>query len=95
MYCLKCGCETQANNVFCNACLEDMATCPVRSDAVIQLPNRPAPAVEKAPRKKKQSYADYVRTLRKLIRWLCVAVAMLTLLVCLLGWLLFQQLQRQ
>lgn len=93
MYCLKCGCDTSAGNVFCDACLAEMATCPVRTDAVIQLPNRPAPVVEKTPRKKKQHYADYIRVLRRLIRWLCVVVAALTLLVCLLGFLLFQQLQ--
>lgn len=93
MYCLKCGSEVRSPDVFCQECLADMAACPVRSDAVIQLPNRPAMAVEKTPRKKKQTYADYVRTLRKLIRWLCGLAAVLTLLVCLLGYLLFQQLR--
>ena len=93
MYCLKCGNAIRSPEVFCPECLADMDTCPVRADAVIQIPNRPAPVVEKASRKKKQNYADYIRVLRRLIRWLCVAVAALTLLVCLLGFLLFQQLQ--
>lgn len=92
MYCLKCGCETRPDNVFCDHCLADMATCPVRADAVIHLPDRPALAVERSPRKKKKAYADYVRSLRRLIRCLCWVVAVLVLLVGVLGYLLYQEL---
>ena len=91
MQCLKCGSKIPSTDVFCQSCLENMAAFPVRSDAVVQLPVRPAVEVEKSSRKKK-SYADYVRTLRRLIKALCIAVAILTLLVCALCALLYHTL---
>ena len=93
MYCLKCGGDVRSPDVFCPECLADMDTCPVRTDAVIQIPYRPAPVVEKPARKKTKNHTDNIRSLRRLIRWLCVVVAALTLLVCLLGLLLFYQMQ--
>lgn len=40
MNCLKCGAETTAQNVFCDACRQDMARHPVPKDAAAVLPNR-------------------------------------------------------
>ena len=84
MYCLKCGNEVQLPNVFCNPCLEDMATCPVRSDAVIHLPDRPEPTIEKKSRKKKRSAEDRLRALRRWTVWLCLVIVVLATFVCLL-----------
>ena len=88
MQCLKCGVEIPSTDVFCKTCLGKMAAYPVKADAVVQIPVRPATEAEK-PSRKKKSYADYVRTLRRLIKALCVMVAILTLLVCLMGALLY------
>ena len=89
---LKCGSEIPSTNVFCKACLGKMESHPVRVDAVVQIPVRPAITAEK-PSRKKKSYADYVRTLRRLIKALCVVVAILTLLVCLMGAMLYHMTQ--
>ena len=93
MHCLKCGVEIQPPEVFCQDCQASMAQAPVRPDAVVYIPDRPAIVVEKPQKKKKQIYADYIRTLRRSIRWLTGAVITLVLLVCLLGFMLYQQLQ--
>lgn len=92
MYCLKCGCEISEPEVFCKKCLSSMRNFPVRPDAVIHIPERPAPPVEK-PQKKKKSYADYVRTLRRTIKTLCIILVVLTLLVCGLCALVYHQYQ--
>ena len=84
MYCLKCGNEVKLPNVFCDPCLEDMATCPVRSDAVINLPERPVPVAEKKSRKKKITDADRLRVLSRWSVWLCTLILVLSTLVCLL-----------
>ena len=90
MYCLKCGSDTQQDNVFCNTCLEDMKTCPVRSDATIHLPERPAPEIEKK-QKKVRTPADQIRTLKKVIRFLLIVLLLMSLLAAVLGFLLHHQ----
>lgn len=84
MYCLKCGCDIKPPNVFCDSCLEDMAACPVRSDAVINLPERPVPTADKKSRKKKITDTDRLRILRRWSIWLCTLILVLATVVCLL-----------
>lgn len=84
MYCLKCGCDIKSPNVFCDSCLEDMAACPVRSDAVINLPERPVPTADKKSRKKKITDTDRLRILRRWSVWLCTLILVLATVVCLL-----------
>ena len=86
MYCLKCGCDVKLPNVFCDPCLENMASCPVRSDAVINIPEHPLPVVEKKPRKKKRTDAERLRRLRRWTVWLYMTIVVLATLVCLLGY---------
>ena len=92
MYCLKCGNEVKLPNVFCEPCLEDMANCPVRSDAVINLPERPALVIEKKSRKKKRTDADRIRDLRRWSSFLCIMILVLTLIS---GLLVFQLIRTQ
>lgn len=40
MNCLKCGAKTTAQNVFCDACQQDMARHPIPKDAVAVLPDQ-------------------------------------------------------
>ena len=48
MNCLKCGRETQEDNVFCQACLLEMQKYPVHADTVVLLPRRKdAPVIKK------------------------------------------------
>ena len=92
MYCLKCGRDTKLPDVFCQECIDDMATCPVRSDVVINLPYRPEPTIEKKSRKKRKSTGEQLHSLRRLILWLCLFIVVLTSAVCMLTyWLLALQ----
>ena len=93
MRCLKCGVEIQEPEVFCDDCKAVMAQYPVRPDAVVHIPERPAIQAEKPQKKRKQIYADYIRALRRAIKLLTGAVITLVLIVCLLGFMLYQQLQ--
>lgn len=86
MYCLKCGCDVKLPNVFCDPCLENMASCPVRSDAVINIPEHPLPVTEKKSRKKKRTDTDRLRRLRRWTLCLYMAIVVLTTLVCLMGY---------
>ena len=54
MYCMKCGKETQADQVFCERCLQVMDAYPVKPDAAIHLPRRnPAPVAKKTTHRKR------------------------------------------
>ena len=91
MYCLKCGCETTANNVFCDVCLDEMKACPVNSDTSIQIPSHPMPEQEK--KQKKQRPADsQVKTLKTLIRILFVTLLLLLAMLGVVSYFLLQEL---
>lgn len=87
MNCLKCGKEVEASQVFCADCQQVMALFPVEPGTPVHIPLRNA-APEKTARHKKAGYADSMRMLQKTIRWLCVALAVLTVIVCILSGLL-------
>lgn len=40
MNCMKCGRETETEQIFCESCLEEMEKYPVKPDTVVQIPNR-------------------------------------------------------
>ncbi len=42
MQCLKCGRRIEDGQVFCADCLQVMEATPVKSDAAVVIPNRPA-----------------------------------------------------
>ena len=91
MRCLKCGVEIQPPEVFCKECLAVLAEMPVPADAVVQIPERPVSRPAKGGRKRKQVYADYIRTLRSLIRWLCVIIFLLVVLICAMAFILYRR----
>ena len=90
MVCLKCGKKTKENRVFCDRCLTTMEAYPVKPDVHIQLPNRSAAAAAKkaAPKRRQLSAEEQVTQLNKRVRVLALLVVVLSLLVCLLGFLL-------
>ncbi len=54
MHCLKCGSETQDDQVFCQHCLETMDAYPVKAGTAIHLPNRSEESVSRrVPRRKR------------------------------------------
>lgn len=84
MNCLRCGRETTNQQVFCDACLQDMARHPVKPDAPIHLPvHTPREEPRKPPRRKKKvlSPEEMLPVLRRRIRRLTVAVVVLILLL--------------
>ena len=88
MNCLKCGKEVDRSQVFCDDCLQVMDSYPVAPGTPIQILQR-APLTEKPSRRKSDRYADSIRSLRRVIRWLCIALAALTLIICVLCGLLY------
>ena len=88
MNCMKCGREIQDGQVFCPGCLEVMEKFPIAPGVHIQIPRRPA----RAPEKKAKEIPPQVQiaSLKKLIRWLWITVALLIAACGVLALLLFQ-----
>ena len=87
MYCLKCGNETQGEQVFCEACLQAMEQYPIKPGTAIYLPRQDAPTAPKKPAHAKRAPTpeEQIQSLKKLLRWtmllLFIAVAILGLAV--------------
>lgn len=93
MFCMKCGREVSAGQVFCEECLQDMAKHPVHPGTVVQLPKRTeVPAYRKHPRKRVISAEEQVRHLRRLVRGLVISLAVCIVLIALLAYPAFQHL---
>lgn len=87
MNCLKCGKEIPLGRVFCDGCQQDMDNFPVDPGTPVVIPPRPESRAEQ--RRKRRGYADTIRTYQKLIRWLCAALAVTLLIVCVLAGCLY------
>lgn len=71
MYCLRCGNETDEEQVFCAKCLEYMEQHPVKSGTPVKLPNRELhPAPKKQSRRKSLTMEEQNIRLRVLVRTL-------------------------
>ncbi len=83
MNCMKCGLEIENGQVFCESCLENMEKYPVKPGTRILLPNRPAPeAIKKQPSRKRPPTAEEkLSRLRKVLKWLTVALVVSLLLL--------------
>jgi len=87
MQCMKCGREIAAGRVFCESCLADMEKYPVKPGTPVHLPSRKAvPPVKKPPARRRPPLEEQVKSLRKRL-WI-VSVA-LTLVLTLLGGCLY------
>lgn len=90
MNCLRCGVETENDQVFCDDCRQFMAKHPVKPGTPAPLHLRPAPDPEKKQaRRKELKPEEILAQLRSLIRWLLGIIAVLTLVICVLCWILF------
>ena len=84
MKCMRCARETAPQQVFCNACLEDMARYPVRSDTPIYLPVRKP---KEAPRKKSRRFRrertaeEMVMILRKRVKVLTALTVIMVMML--------------
>ena len=81
MRCLKCGKETDRDQVFCDHCLGGMDAYPVEPGTHIHLPrNATAPAVRKPPsRKHVLSPEENVERLKKVSIWLTSIILVLSI----------------
>lgn len=81
MICLKCGKETEENQVFCGECRQVMAQYPVKPGTPIQLPQRKNLQEKKTVHKKKQNLEKQIAYLQNTLRRLYFVVALLLLTV--------------
>lgn len=82
MSCLRCGRDTAGRQVFCDACLDDMARHPVKSDTPIYLPVRKVNDTPKNRRRyrRERTAEETILILRKRIRALTALVVILVMM---------------
>lgn len=80
MSCLKCGQEVSAGQIFCDACLADMAKHPVDPSTPVILPKRARPLPVKRGHKRLLKPEDLILTQRRII-WLLMAIIFFMMLV--------------
>ena len=65
MNCMKCGRETENEEVFCRNCLQIMEKYPVRPGTVVLLPRRRESTIKKTVKRHSVSAEEQVKVLRK------------------------------
>ena len=93
--CLKCGKNTEGKAVFCQQCQEDMSRYPVKPGTVIHIPRRQA-----IPEKKNELYEEedkgrQVMRLQKTTRFLMATVALFSVLLMIMGFMLVRTLTEE
>ena len=79
MTCLKCGREMDAEQAFCEACLQEMEKYPVKPGIAIQLPVRKAaPAARKPVKKRSVSPEEQIHRLKRRV-WFLSGILVVTL----------------
>ena len=89
MACLRCGRETEGEQVFCFLCESVMVKHPVKPDTVVTISertalNRPAPA--RKPARVEEDTAHLHRTIAQLRLWVCMLLTLLLLSAAALTW---------
>ena len=85
MNCMKCGRETDAENVFCQSCLLEMEKYPVQPGTVVLLPRRREAAVIKKPQKRHIPTAE--EQIKHLRKWLMILTLLLAAAVTAIVWM--------
>lgn len=82
MNCMRCGKETEAEQVFCAVCLADMEKYPVKPNAVVLLPTRSAPKVvpKKRPPISAETRIARLRRGNRILTLLVIFVSVLAIL---------------
>ena len=92
MYCLKCGNETENEQVFCKHCLEVMDKYPVKAGTHIQLPRREIVSVsKKQSRRRGVSSEDQIVRYKVLIRTLVALLGTVSVVLGIFIGLYFNQ----
>lgn len=97
MPCLKCGKSTEDQQVFCSECLALMEKYPVKPGIAIHLPHRNTAAPEKkaSARLREPTAAEQVERLQKIIRWLLIMIAGLSVLLLLTAGMLLHVMDKE
>ena len=79
MQCMKCGRDTEADQVFCTNCKEIMKKYPVRPGTVVQLPYRPPQSSKKVltRRRNNMSVEEQLKMLRRVVKWQIAVIVVL------------------
>lgn len=94
MFCLKCGSETENEQVFCNHCLETMEKHPVKPGTPVKIPYRDTnTASKKLNRRRVLTLEEQVIRMRVLVRTLIALLGAITVVLGIFVWLYFQQIQ--
>lgn len=92
MYCLKCGKETDGEQVFCSHCLEVMEQYPVKPGTPVQLPKKENTSAAKKQHRRRLTMEEQNQRLRVTVR---VLTGLILILLCLLGYFGWYWLQGQ
>lgn len=75
MRCMKCGTETQDQQIFCDSCLAVMDKFPIKPGTPVSLPNRPAATAKAAvSRRRIYSVEERLQRTRRTVKWLAIAL---------------------
>ena len=92
MYCMKCGKETENEQVFCKCCLEIMDKYPVKPDTHVHLPHRnEVPVAKKQSRRRGLSAEEQIIHYKVLIRTLVALLGAVSVVLGIFIGLHFQQ----
>lgn len=84
MRCLRCGKESQNEQVFCSNCLTVMEQRPIKPGTSAQIPERPVYTPE---RRTAQHYtaspAEQIKQLRETLRWMAITIVALSVILML------------
>ena len=95
MYCLKCGNETENEQVFCQRCLDRMEQYPVKPGTIARIPHRSTnTALKKQNRRKAHSLEDQVIRLRVAIRTMLTILGAALVVLGIFAWLYFDALNK-
>lgn len=85
MKCIRCGKETDENQVFCKECLQDMQRHPVKPETPIHLPNREdrVPTKRSNFRVAASKWQDQIFRLKYAIVWLVILIILLVMALAL------------
>ena len=83
MNCMKCGRETENEEVFCRNCLQIMEKYPVRPGTVVLLPRRREPTMKKTVKRHSIPAEEQIKILKKrvMILWFALVLCIAAILI--------------
>lgn len=93
MNCMKCGRETDSEQIFCESCLLQMEKYPVKPGTAVKLPERrETTAFRRAPKRRTVNLEEQVKVLKRRVLRLTVILILAVALILLMAPLTIQHL---